>query len=107
VERPAAFDDNSRHGLHLFTLLIDEATAGLDRDAFLDGMQSLKIGTGVHYRAIPEHRYYRERFGWRVEDYPNAWRIGRLTISLPLSSRLSDEDVESVIDAVHDVLKSR
>lgn len=107
VERPAAFDDNSRHGLHLFTLLIDEATAGVDRDAFLDGMQSLKIGTGVHYRAIPEHRYYRERFGWRVEDYPNAWRIGCQTISLPLSPRLSDEDVESVIDAVREVVKPR
>jgi dTDP-4-amino-4,6-dideoxygalactose transaminase len=107
VERPAAFEDHSRHGLHLFTLLIDEAAAGLDRDAFLDRMQGLKIGTGVHYRAIPEHRYYRERFGWRVEDYPNAWRIGRQTISLPLSPRLSDEDVESVIDAVREVVKSR
>ncbi len=107
VERPAAFDDNSRHGLHLFTLLIDEATAGLDRDAFLDRMQRLKIGTGVHYRAIPEHRYYRECFGWRVEDYPNAWRIGRQTISLPLSPRLSDEDVESVIEAVREVVRPR
>lgn len=104
VERPAAFDDHSRHGLHLFTLLIDEAAVGLDRDAFLDRMLDLKIGTGVHYRAIPEHRYYRECFGWRVEDYPNAWRIGRQTVSLPLSPRLSDEDVESVIDAVREVV---
>lgn len=104
VERPAAFDDHSRHGLHLFTLLIDEAAAGLDRDAFLDRMLDLKIGTGVHYRAIPEHRYYRECFGWRVEDYPNAWRIGQQTVSLPLSPRLSDEDVESVIDAVREVV---
>jgi len=107
VERPAAFEDHSRHGLHLFTLLIDEAAVGLDRDAFLDRMQDLKIGTGVHYRAIPEHRYYRERFGWRVEDYPNAWRIGRQTVSLPLSPRLSDEDVESVVDAVREVVTSR
>jgi len=104
VERPAAFDDHSRHGLHLFTLLIDEAAVGLDRDAFLDRMLDLKIGTGVHYRAIPEHRYYRECFGWRIEDYPNAWRIGHQTVSLPLSPRLSDEDVESVIDAVHEVV---
>ena len=104
VERPAAFDDHSRHGLHLFTLLIDEAAVGLDRDAFLDRMLDLKIGTGVHYRAIPEHRYYRECFGWRVEDYPNAWHIGRQTVSLPLSPGLSDEDVESVIDAVHEVV---
>jgi len=107
VERPAALEDESRHGLHLYTLLIDEAAAGLERDAFLDRMQALKIGTGVHYRAIPEHRYYRERFGWRVDDYPNARRIGRQTISLPLSPRLSERDVESVIDAVREVLGAR
>jgi len=69
-------------------------------------MQELKIGTGVHYRALAEHRHYRERFGWRVEDYPNARRIGRQTISLPLSPQLSEDDVESVIDAVREVLES-
>jgi dTDP-4-amino-4,6-dideoxygalactose transaminase len=104
VERPAPFDDHSRHGLHLFTLLIDEDRAGLDRDAFLNRMQDLNIGTGVHYRAIPEHRYYRERFGWRGEHTPNAWRIGRQTVSLPLSPRLTDEDVTSVIEAVREVV---
>jgi dTDP-4-amino-4,6-dideoxygalactose transaminase len=67
-------------------------------------MQDLNIGTGVHYRAIPEHRYYRERFGWRGEHTPNAWRIGRQTVSLPLSPRLTDEDVTSVIEAVREVV---
>ena len=35
------------------------------------------------------------------EDYPNAMRVGRRTVSIPLSAGLSDEDVEDVIDAVH------
>ena len=62
------------------------------------------IGAGVHYLSIPEHPYYRERFGWRPEDYPAAQRIGRQTVSLPLSPALEDGDVDDVIAAVREVL---
>ena len=49
-------------------------------------MTQRNIGVGVHYLCIPEHPYYREHFGWRPEDYPVAQRIGRQTVSLPLST---------------------
>ena len=62
------------------------------------------IGVGVHYLAIPEHPYYRDTFGWRPEDYPNALAIGRRTVSLPLSAKLTDEDVADVIEAVRRTL---
>jgi dTDP-4-amino-4,6-dideoxygalactose transaminase len=42
--------------------------------------------------------------GWRPDDYPNAARVGRQTVSLPLSPGLSDRDVQDVIDAVHEIL---
>jgi dTDP-4-amino-4,6-dideoxygalactose transaminase len=63
-------------------------------------MTAHNIGVGVHYQSIAEHPYYQERYGWRPEDYPNAMAIGRQTVSLPLSAKLSDEDVEDVIAAV-------
>lgn len=100
VELPANVEQDTKHGYHLFTLLIDEQRAGIDRDAFLDAMTAENIGVGVHYLSITEHLYYRERFGWRPEDYPNATRIGRQTVSLPLSAKLTDGDVEDVIGAV-------
>nr|MBC8390975.1 DegT/DnrJ/EryC1/StrS aminotransferase family protein [Deltaproteobacteria bacterium] len=65
---------------------------------------SHNIGTGVHYLSIPEHPYYRQRFSWRPEDYPNAQRIGRQTVSLPLSAKLTDHDVEDVIRAVRTII---
>ena len=99
---PAA---NTRHGYHLYTILIDEAKTGIARDEFLARMQTKKIGVGVHYLSIPEHPYYQKTFGWRPEDFPSAARIGRQTVSLPLSPKLSDEDVEDVILAVRDILK--
>ncbi|MCI0401862.1 MAG: DegT/DnrJ/EryC1/StrS family aminotransferase [Gammaproteobacteria bacterium] len=100
VSRPPEPAPDTRHAHHLYTLLIDEEAAGISRDAFLDAMTQQNIGVGVHYLSIPEHPYYRQTFGWRAEDYPNAMRIGQQTVSLPLSAKLTDTDVEDVVRAV-------
>mgnify|MGYP001241522338 CR=1 FL=1 len=78
---------------------------GISRDQMLTALHEQNIGTGVHYRAIPDLRAYRERYGWRSEDYPNAKAIGDRTISLPLSPRLSDQDVDDVIAAIKTALR--
>ncbi len=106
VLRPAAPEAGTRHAYHLYTLLIDEERAGITRDAFLDAMTSHNIGVGVHYLSIPEHPFYQQRFGWTPGHFPHAMRIGRQTVSLPLSPKLSDGDVEDVIEAVRRVLRA-
>ena len=100
VTRPAEPEPRSRHAHHLYTLLIDEARCGRTRDGFLEHMTAHRIGVGVHYLSLPEHPYYQDHLGWRPEDNPNAMRIGRQTVSLPLSPALTDADVEDVIAAV-------
>ena len=100
ISLPKDPEPNTRHAYHLYTILVEETKTGISRDAFLDAMNNENIGVGVHYLSIPEHPYYQERFGWKPEDYPNAMRIGRQTVSLPLSPKLRDEDVEDVIKAV-------
>lgn len=100
VGMPAPVETNTRHAYHLYTVLIDAERTGFARDDFLVAMTRRNIGVGVHYQSIPEHPYYQQAFGWRPEDYPNAARIGRQTMSLPLSARLSEIDVEEVIEAV-------
>jgi len=95
----------TRHAHHLYTVLVDQARTGIGRDAFLDAMTRCNVGVGVHYLSIPEHPYYQKRFSWRPEDFPHAMRIGRQTVSLPLSARLTDEDVQDVVDAVRDSLE--
>jgi dTDP-4-amino-4,6-dideoxygalactose transaminase len=102
---PAAPEPDTRHALHLYTVLVDEERTGISRDGFLDAMTECRIGIGVHYLSVAEHPYYQERFGWRPEEWPNAMRIGRQTVSLPLSAKLSASDVDDVIDAVRDVLR--
>ncbi|MFB8798672.1 MAG: DegT/DnrJ/EryC1/StrS family aminotransferase [Microcoleus sp.] len=97
---PADPEPETIHGYHLYTILVDEAKAGISRDAFLGAMTAENIGIGVHYQSLSEHPVYQERFGWRPEDYPNAMRIGQQTVSLPISAKLTDADVEDVIAGV-------
>ncbi len=97
---PADPEPDTRHAHHLFTILVDEAAAGITRDALLDAMTARNIGAGVHYLSVPEHPYYQRTYGWTPEDCPHAMRIGRQTLSLPLSAKLTDRDVEDVVAAV-------
>lgn len=106
VVLPPDPEPGTRHAFHLYTLLVDRESSGISRDAFLDAMTAHKIGVGVHYLGIPEHPYYRETFGWRPDDFPNAKRIGRSTVSLPISAKLTDRDVEDVIAAVKSSLRA-
>jgi len=94
-----------KHAYHLYTILIDKDKVGISRDEFLSAMHCENIGIGVHYLSIPEHPFYQTTFGWKPEDYPNAMKIGRETVSLPLSAKLTDSDVESVILAVKKILR--
>lgn len=100
VTLPTDPEPETRHAYHLYTILIDETRTGVSRDAFLNAMTAENIGVGVHYLSIPEHPYYQQMFGWKPEDYPNAMQIGRQTVSLPLSPKLTVEDEEDVITAV-------
>ena len=106
VTLPADPERATRHAYHLYTMLIDEDCAGISRDQFLDRMTAGEIGVGVHYLSIPEHPIYQQKFGWRPEDYPNAMRIGRQTVSLPLSAKLTDSEICRVIETVQRTIGS-
>jgi dTDP-4-amino-4,6-dideoxygalactose transaminase len=103
---PADPEPNTRHAYHLYTIMVDEARTGIGRDALLDHMTRNGIGAGVHYLSVPEHPFYQQAFGWKPEHYPHATRIGRQTVSLPLSAKLTDADVEDVIAGVKAAIAS-
>jgi dTDP-4-amino-4,6-dideoxygalactose transaminase len=94
-----------RHALHLFTVLLELENLTADRDTIMHALHCEGIGTGVHYRGVHLHSYYRERFGYTPGMFPNASHISERTISLPLSAKLADADVDDVIRAVKKVLR--
>ncbi len=105
IRTPARPQDNTRHAYHLYTILVDNKDLNISRDDFLDEMTQRNIGVGVHYHSIPEHPFYNERYGFKPDDYPNAKRIGRQTVSLPLSAKLTESDLNDVINAVKDIVE--
>lgn len=102
--RPLEPASHVRHAHHLYAIQIDEARCGVSRDAFITRMTAEGIGVGVHYLALPEHLYYQENLGWHPDETPHATSIGRRTVSLPLSPKLTDVEVERVIKAVRKCL---
>ena len=103
---PSPAAPNTRHALHLYTLLLDIENLTITRDEFLDLMFRENIGTGVHYTALHLHPYYRERFGYAKGDFPNTEFVADRTVSIPLSAKLTDEDVDDVVGAVTQILES-
>ena len=106
VQTPAPFERQTRHALHLYTLLVGDGDESVTRDRLIVELHRRKIGTGVHYRAIPRHPVYRNRFGWTPADFPIADQIGQRTISLPLSAKLTEADVDDVIEAVTETVRN-
>lgn len=100
IDLPPDPEPDTRHAFHLYTILIDEERTGVGRDRFLDRMTAQGIGVGVHYLSIPEHPYYQRQLGWRPDMAPTASEIGRRTVSIPLSAKLTEADVADVIEAV-------
>ena len=101
---PAPVEPNTRHAYHLYTLLLDIDRLKIDRDVFLDKMTKYNIGVGVHFIPIHHHPYYQKRFNYKKGDFPNSDWISDRTVSLPLSAKLTDEDVEDVVEAVISIL---
>lgn len=95
-------DVKGKSASHLYTIWVDPDK----RDRILHGLQENGIGAAVNYRAIHTLTYFRERLGFKPEDFPVANLIGERTISLPLYPALKDHEVEYVIDTLGKVLGS-
>lgn len=94
----------NRHALHLYVLILDPEQFLVDRNQIVAALLAENIGAAIHYRALHTHPYYREQFGFKPDDYPNAFNIGSNIFTLPLSPGMSEADVFTVISAVYKVL---
>ena len=91
-----------RHCYHLYPIRI--AGQGLDRGRFIEELKNARIGASVHF--IPLHRqpYYRESLGLRPELFPVAERFYEGLVSLPLYPKMTDEDLNDVVEAVTNIV---
>jgi dTDP-4-amino-4,6-dideoxygalactose transaminase len=99
---PERGDDG--HSWHVFTPLLPLAQLSISRAQFMEAMKTRGIGVGVHYPAIHLFSAYRA-LGYGEGQFPNAERIGRETVTLPLFPAMQLEDVDRVVEAATDILR--
>ncbi len=100
AERPEV-----EHAWHLYVIRLNLERLRITRDQFIEELKERRIGTSVHFIPVHLHPYYRDRYGYRPEDFPVASREFRRIISLPLNPRMSDRDAVDVVEAVREVVK--
>jgi dTDP-4-amino-4,6-dideoxygalactose transaminase len=93
----------SAHHIYIIALQLECFT--VDRDGFLNAIQSAGIGVAVHYMALHLQPYYVKNFNTKPQDYPIASNYSKRVISLPLYPKMSLADVEQVIRTVKDLVK--
>jgi UDP-4-amino-4-deoxy-L-arabinose-oxoglutarate aminotransferase len=95
----------SRHTWHLFIIRLDIEQAGMSRDRFMEALKSRNIGTGLHFRAVHEQKYYQKTMPEVLGTLSNTeWNSARIC-SLPLFPDMTMDDVNDVVDAIKEVLK--
>jgi hypothetical protein len=86
------------HSWHMFAPLLPLDSLRIGREQFIREMRDRGIGVGIHYPALHLFTLYR-RMGNSPGDFPNAERIGRSTVTLPLFPAMTEADVERVCAA--------
>jgi dTDP-4-amino-4,6-dideoxygalactose transaminase len=89
-----------QHAWHLYVIQLNLEQLGTSRNAFIELLKQENIGTSVHFIPLHLHPYYRDTFGYRPEDFPNASSVFERIVSLPIYPKMTDGDIQHVIQAV-------
>jgi dTDP-4-amino-4,6-dideoxygalactose transaminase len=101
---PAMAPYDQRHAWHLYTPLVRIETLTIDRDQFMAELKKENIGSGLHYKAIHHHSWYREHLPVPDGSLPNADYASDRILSLPLFPKMTLEDARDVVTAVKEVI---
>lgn len=97
--------DNGVHAWHLYPILVRPERLRITRDQMIEALHRENIGVGIHYRAVHLQKYYRETFGFKRGDFPNAEFISDRVLSLPLYPAMTEADVQDSIRAVRKLVQ--
>ena len=99
IQVPASGSD-LEHAWHLYIIQLNLDRLSIDRQDFVKALNSRSIGTSVHFIPLHVHPFYRDSFGYRPEDFPQARAVFKRIVSLPIYPRMTSTEIERVISAV-------
>lgn len=93
-----------RHARHLYSILLDVDNLKIDRGQFFDALDAENIGASVHFIPVHLHPYYKNTYGFKRGDYPNAEYVYDRIISLPMNPNMTINDAKQVVEAVKKII---
>lgn len=94
-------DSQSRHAWHLYLLRLRPEKLSVSREEVIEQLRLMNIGTSVHFIPIPLHPLFKDIAG---ADCPEAMKIYRRSISLPLYPSLTEEQILRVVSALKEIV---
>ena len=91
------------HAWHLYVLRLNLERLTISRNRFIEELKARNIASSVHFIPVYMHRYYREKYQYQPYDFPVSSREYERIFSLPLFTRMSDRDVDDVVEAVCEI----
>ena len=104
VEYLKHYDEDAESSGHLYLIRVPGITEK-KRNEIIREMAVQGVATNVHYKPLPMMTAYKA-LGWDIKDFPNAYDYYHNLITLPLHTKLTDEDVDYVIDKLTKILKT-
>lgn len=101
---PSGGGEEGAPSWHLYVIRLCLDRLDIGRDRFIEMMSERGIGTSVHFIPLHLHPYWRDKYGFRPEDFPEALDAYRRCVSLPIYTRMTDGDVSRVVEAVTEIL---
>lgn len=91
---------------HLYPLRLNLAQLNIDRNRFIEALKEAGVATSVHFIPLHLHPYYQSAYGYKRGHLPNAEQQYERYFSLPIYPRMSDEQIEHVVDAVTQIVRA-
>ena len=93
----------NRHAWHLYVIQIKQDQLNINREQFIHKLKEYNIGSSVHFIPLHRHPYYQNKFRYSPKDFPNSESIYNSSISLPIYPKMTETDVNYVIEAVKNI----
>jgi len=93
-----------KHAWHLFVVRLEIEKLIIDRNMFMEQLTKENIGSGFHFPTLHLQEYYREKYGYRETDLPNAVDASSRIISLPMYPGLNEDQLYDVVVAIKAVI---
>lgn len=97
--------EGQQHAWHLYVLRLNPERLRITRNQLIELLKQRQVGTSVHFIPLHLHPYYRDTFGYRAADFPQASAAFERIVSLPIYPQMTEADVGYVIETVRALVR--